>query len=90
MATAWGPLQPLLALLMAQLDEAADAEDGGVGRAKALDAALAREMAGDEMAAALKAAALEQLDAALAHDLLDGGSRPASQLILLYVFCQIA
>lgn len=87
MTTPWGPLQPLQALLLTQEDEAAAAASGadGEARRKQQDAALARALAGDEMAAAVKTSSLEQLDLALAHDTLVVEHRPTALLHLLCV-----
>lgn len=83
MTTPWGPLQSLQAQLQAQEADAAAGPDGDARR-KQQDAALARALAGDELAAAVKVASLEQLDLALAHAALGADRRPTA---LLYLLC---
>ncbi|RLN95533.1 hypothetical protein BBJ28_00007484 [Nothophytophthora sp. Chile5] len=83
----WGPLQPVLALL-AQEDGVAE----GVLDRKQSDASLARALGSEELTAAVKAASLEQMDAALAHDALALQYAAASASLLLQVsrfFCQV-
>lgn len=76
MATPWGPLQPLLALLE---QKEADLDH------RAQDAALVRALTQEDLSAAVRMASLEQLDAVLAYPTLGADRKPTALLLLLYV-----
>ncbi|KAJ0393190.1 hypothetical protein P43SY_007384 [Pythium insidiosum] len=82
-AAAWGPLEPLRALLESD-DAVADAEKDR----RTADAALQRALAAEDTAAALQQASIEQVDAALAHDALAVERKPLAALTLLAVKAQ--
>lgn len=78
----WGSLSGLQALLA--VEEQVD--DGSKDR-KQTDLALTRQLASEDFQPAIKAASVDQLDLALAHDALAIERKPYSHFTLLYVVC---
>lgn len=76
----WGPL----ATLQAQLIAEEQVNDGDKDR-KQTDLALVRMLGSEDLQSAIKAASIEQLDLALAHDALAVERKPHSLFLLLYV-----
>ncbi|CEG37944.1 cop9 signalosome complex subunit [Plasmopara halstedii] len=63
----WGPLQPILSLLVSQ-----ESKDDNGKTSKTLDMILAQALNGEELTAAVRASSLAQLDQVLDHEPLAG------------------
>lgn len=74
----WGPLQPILSLLVPE-----EGVNDGVADRKQTDATLAHALGGEELSAAVHAASIAQLGAALSHEALAVERLPLSFLLLL-------